>query len=310
MQIGKLVPYFSRYWLLVQRAATQKAKLHLPTLSKFPKFWRFTGRAMVLGIIIYSGALFVEKALSLSFSTLLTYSFSANRPLPPNPGIVFPRVFIGALWEKSVDPNDKGSSQPRILRKLLVYADEHSSKPLREIPEINTIAGARGPVFMVGNYDLKTGEILYSNPVYLEVLSRTESEPEYVPMKPRVKLDPRRKFARPVEMSRDRLHCYLGLYSVLRSYRGEQFDSIRWKQADPIESRYQMLEDLLNKHEFYGMRKSEVVDLLGEPAPPGFPYGASGWDMVYKVGWCGIDHMWLFLKLVDGRVDQIRLYAD
>ncbi len=88
------------------------------------------------------------------------------------------------------------------------------------------------------------------------------------------------------------------------------FDAGRWAEVDTSD-RWDMVQDLLNTHEFLGMTRDEVLELLGEPSPPGFPLGARGWDLVYRVGSTFMDSWWLFLGLDDaGHVSRIRLYED
>jgi hypothetical protein len=88
------------------------------------------------------------------------------------------------------------------------------------------------------------------------------------------------------------------------------FDASRWGEGSESD-RWDMVQDLVNRHEFLGMTRAEVEALLGSPAQPGFPFGAKHWDIVYKVGSTFMDSFWLFFALdTDGRVSMLRLYED
>jgi hypothetical protein len=76
-----------------------------------------------------------------------------------------------------------------------------------------------------------------------------------------------------------------------------------------------MGEQLFDENVLLGKTKQEILEMLGEPAPKGFPYGAVGWDLVYQLGpehgFFSIDDEWLMLRLNnEGRVFDQSLYTD
>ncbi|HXG66774.1 MAG TPA: hypothetical protein VNO70_16855 [Blastocatellia bacterium] len=109
------------------------------------------------------------------------------------------------------------------------------------------------------------------------------------------------------------------LYSLLSSYERPSpmtFDSTAWQQKYRQESdgpmRIRMVDDLLNRHDFRGMSRSEVVSLLGEPDKAEiFPE----WDMVYWLGperhVISIDSEGLAFRLDEQkRISEYRLVTD
>jgi hypothetical protein len=94
------------------------------------------------------------------------------------------------------------------------------------------------------------------------------------------------------------------------------FNSQRWKDADRgsisarTSVRYDMLADLERKHPLVGMSKPEVLELLGPPAPPGFPFEAAKWDMTYQLRPTLIDNLWLLIRFREGKVVEYKVYED
>src|SRR5262245_34009647 len=93
------------------------------------------------------------------------------------------------------------------------------------------------------------------------------------------------------------------------------FDSVAWK-ADAngqINRRYDMLADLLRKHNLVGMSEAEVKQLLGEPTMPEDwqHQSASGYTAAfcYCLGFArhslGPDYAFLVLGYKDGKVVEI-----
>ncbi len=94
------------------------------------------------------------------------------------------------------------------------------------------------------------------------------------------------------------------------------FEQAAWKanpdslEMDPV--RLPMVDDLLAHHNFVGMSRAEIDDLLGAPAPTD---KFRDWDLVY---WLGpergsirIDSEWLVFKFdKENRVSAYRLVSD
>lgn len=77
-----------------------------------------------------------------------------------------------------------------------------------------------------------------------------------------------------------------------------QFDSERWKTETCCRARMQA--DLLKRHPLVGMKKDDVLGLLGQPDPSGT--GDSGDKLTYA--FAGTDTH-LVLTVVDGRVTSV-----
>jgi hypothetical protein len=95
-----------------------------------------------------------------------------------------------------------------------------------------------------------------------------------------------------------------------------QFDSLVWKESLTKESvepvRLRMIDDLLRKHALVGMRRSEVISLLGTPPSTGY---FSEYDFVYWLGpergLFGIDSEWLAVKFNgENRVSKANVVSD
>jgi hypothetical protein len=94
------------------------------------------------------------------------------------------------------------------------------------------------------------------------------------------------------------------------------FEQAVWKanpdssEMDPV--RLRMVDDLLAHHNFVGMSRAEIDDLLGSPAPTD---KFRDWDLVY---WLGpepgsfrIDSEWLVFKFdKENKVSAYRLVSD
>lgn len=98
-----------------------------------------------------------------------------------------------------------------------------------------------------------------------------------------------------------------------------KFDAQVWKQSSDDQSQWPprlcMVNSLIRSKKLRGLTKSEVVELLGEPAGKGFPFGASSCDIHYYLGqergFMGIDSEWLFITFgEDGKVNRYWLYTD
>jgi SmpA / OmlA family len=94
------------------------------------------------------------------------------------------------------------------------------------------------------------------------------------------------------------------------------FDSLTWKESLTKESpepvRLRMIDDLLRKHALVGMRRSEVISLLGTPPATGY---FREYDFVYWLGpergFFGIDSEWLAVKFdSENRVLKASVVSD
>lgn len=107
--------------------------------------------------------------------------------------------------------------------------------------------------------------------------------------------------------------------AVLDFTRRRAFDAEAWRAAHhdlsepPV--RRALVDDLVDSRLLHGLRRDEVLELLGPPADPGFPFGARSADLHWEVGpergWMSVDSEWLFVTFGDdGRVDRSWLYVD
>ena len=94
------------------------------------------------------------------------------------------------------------------------------------------------------------------------------------------------------------------------------FDAAGWQAGSRAQSgqpvRIRMVDDLLRRHTFTGLSRTEAVKLLGEPDKTEH---FKGWDMVYWLGpergWLSVDSEWLLLKLDSAqKVSDCRLARD
>jgi hypothetical protein len=95
-------------------------------------------------------------------------------------------------------------------------------------------------------------------------------------------------------------------------FRTTTFNSPVWKTNSTADTdwpaRLRMVDDLLNKHDLHGRRRSEIVALLG---PPDETDKWADWDLVYWLGpergFIRIDSEWLVFKL--GTNDEVVEYS-
>ena len=93
------------------------------------------------------------------------------------------------------------------------------------------------------------------------------------------------------------------------------FESSRWKDAsenahgNPV--RLRMVDDLLSRFDLVGMKRTDVVDLLGERDDTEY---FKSYDMVYWLGpergVFSIDSEWLVLRVQGDRVIEARVVRD
>lgn len=257
--------------------------------------------------------------------------------------IRFADVVMGGFWAD--DPDAILSVQ----RRFLLYEDETGGEqPVLQMPEVNSLAGRAGPRFFLGAFD-DQGDPYFEEPLWLEIQVRRTPADAWAAMTPRCRLDPRIALfglEENLHLTAGDIEAVLPILPMMTSamlldypaemLRGPRvvammaelmegdtgevpepdltpprpFDAERWTTVEPHE-RWDMVEDLLNAHEFLGMTRAEVEGLLGPPAAPGFPFGAAAWDIVYQVGRTFLDSFWLFFKLDgDGRVSMFQLYED
>jgi len=90
------------------------------------------------------------------------------------------------------------------------------------------------------------------------------------------------------------------------------FSSARWKAAPDDRTRVHMVDALLWTHRLKGMRRAEVIALLGQDPQSGY---FADWDLVYYLGpergLFAIDSEWLVLRFdKDGRVSEWKVVTD
>lgn len=75
----------------------------------------------------------------------------------------------------------------------------------------------------------------------------------------------------------------------------KSFDSATWKQPGPGDQRRGMYLDITLFHRLAGLKREQVIDLLG---PPAKDHGLQGYDLVYPMGTAplSISRAWLALK--------------
>jgi hypothetical protein len=101
----------------------------------------------------------------------------------------------------------------------------------------------------------------------------------------------------------------------------QKFDAEAWQNQESGEHdimwppRLCMVDDLLRSGRLWGKTQEEVIELLGPPAPKGFPFGANECDVHYYLGpdrgLFRIDSEWLLLKFGEDReLSRQWLYQD
>jgi hypothetical protein len=99
----------------------------------------------------------------------------------------------------------------------------------------------------------------------------------------------------------------------------EKFDAKLWRASADINGEWPprlcMVDNLMKKKILDGLTKEKVIELLGEPASKGFPFGAIDCDIHYYLGpergFMRIDSEWLFITLdKDGKVNRYWIYRD
>ena len=93
------------------------------------------------------------------------------------------------------------------------------------------------------------------------------------------------------------------------------FDPVRWRKASLYgedETRKHMLPSLLENHKLVGMKKAEVLELLGPPSDLRYRRSA---DFCYWIGpedgFIKVDSCWLLIWVDDqGVVDRIAVVED
>ncbi len=99
------------------------------------------------------------------------------------------------------------------------------------------------------------------------------------------------------------------------------FDEELWRNPSQVEHeelwppRLCMVDDLLASEQLEQLSRTQVIELLGEPASKDFPYGAVNCDIHYWLGpnrgLIRLDSEWLFITFDEHeRVDRCWLYTD
>ena len=116
----------------------------------------------------------------------------------------------------------------------------------------------------------------------------------------------------------------VAVYSFKERWNRIQFDSAKWQDPSVVTShnpiRLRMVDDLLKRYDFYGMKRDEVIQIIGVPDDverlSTEPEALTGWDMAYWLGperkpIFGFDAEWLVLRLdKQGRVSDYRVVTD
>ncbi len=221
-------------------------------------------------------------------------------------GIDLNTVMIGLIQ------TDEPTKWEKIDRRFYLYAAPEGGEPLRELPEINTDAGRQGPMFMLGDYDQRTGEQLFEGTAWLEVRAKREGEQNLEALKPRMQVTaglPGLRAENYQSISEaageDGMKAYFHLYGHLQRFDYGAFDSKNWIKAQPDgwtdRRRYVMLEDLLSRHQFHGMERETLNQLLGYSGPP----KAGESEEEYLIGFISVDTFQLKFRLMDNRVTQM-----
>lgn len=222
-------------------------------------------------------------------------------------GIDLDAVMIGFVFA------DRDDSWDHVEREFYLYASPEGGDPLKQLPEINTDAGREGPMFMLGDYDQQTGEPQFAGTAWLEVRAKKEGEKDFVALRPRVRVTAgipglvetkNRKRAETAEANGT--IAYFRVYNYLEGWSRDEFDPKKWIEATPRSwtdsRRFRMLEDLLSRHTFLGMEREALYRLLGYGGP-----GKPGESTVeYMVGYISVEVFWLWFRLEDDRVIQMR----
>lgn len=124
------------------------------------------------------------------------------------------------------------------------------------------------------------------------------------------------------KIARLALACMLAL-AVLAVWRfvaygaSLPFDAAAWKAAeahwnDSLHRRARMADGLLSSGRLIGMRRDDLIALLGEPDHSGY---FSDWDIAYNLGaersFMSIDSEWLVIRFgKDGLVRDVQLARD
>ena len=92
------------------------------------------------------------------------------------------------------------------------------------------------------------------------------------------------------------------LWGAIISYYPERtFDKEKWKES--TEKRYEYADDLVDSHKLIGLRKEEVIELLGRPF---HEYeGSLDYDIGYYPGTMAMDPWYLQVDFKDGKVHKV-----
>lgn len=102
--------------------------------------------------------------------------------------------------------------------------------------------------------------------------------------------------------------------SIQEWLQREEFDPVAWKAGNLARDavRIRMIDDLLSRHDFHGMSKSQVIAIIGEPDQTDY---FNDWDLVYCLGpergFLSIDSEWLVLRFDNaGKIIDYRIVRD
>ena len=101
------------------------------------------------------------------------------------------------------------------------------------------------------------------------------------------------------------------IFAILTSCTNTSFDSEKWKNWDGKESfvRWDMANDLIDRHSLKGKTHEEIEELLGKP---GNGINSDSNHYYYDLGPCrrGIDFGSLYLDFKDDKVVQVEKHCN
>lgn len=107
--------------------------------------------------------------------------------------------------------------------------------------------------------------------------------------------------------------CYAMASSHHKNKESLPFDAQQWRQVSlhsTDNTRYRMITDLFKQYPLIGMRKEQILELLGPQSDEEY---FRDWHLRYWLGpepGIGIDSIWLVMRCKDGVITEYRLLTD
>lgn len=89
--------------------------------------------------------------------------------------------------------------------------------------------------------------------------------------------------------------------AIISYYPKRTFDREQWLKT--TEKRYEYTDDLVDNHKLIGLRKEEVIELLGRPFSE--HKGSLHYDIGYYPGTMALDPWYLQVEFKDGKVHKV-----